>query len=413
MKRLLKSALILLFVVFVLPALVSSQPAISPKPAKTVTIGYLVPLTGAIGKWGLANKIVSEIVEEDVNGLNNEKGIKIGGDRYLIKMVFYDTATDAEKAVAGLKRFATLMNIRCVVGPHGTPMSMACLPLLDELKVAISCSAYGPVTAKGSRLVLNCLETSNAHVVALADAAWKLGLKTICILYDKSESFVGWFNEFSRAWEAKGGKILAGEKVDAMGTTDFYPVLTKLSAMNPDGIALFCVSESTGLLIKQTREVGYKGKILASSEVYLTTVKIAGAHAEGILFPGSNEPVMGLESIPPKFRSFVSRFYEKSKGLELAGDELRFYDAFILLALGMEKAGTIVDPYKIRKGAMDVAKERGAKVTYMPIKGFTEGGSGYGIDLNLFTIRNGKIEMIPGYTSELTEEMAKRGRGEK
>jgi hypothetical protein len=35
------------------------------------------------------------------------------------------------------------------------------------------------------------------------------------------------------------------------------------------------------------------------------------------------------------------------------------------------------------------------------------------MDLNLFTIHNGKIEILPGYASELTEEVAKRGRGEK
>jgi branched-chain amino acid transport system substrate-binding protein len=183
--------------------------------------------------------------------------------------------------------------------------------------------------------------------------------------------------------------------------------------MNPDGIALFATSEPTALLVKQTREIGYKGKILASSEVGIASLKIMGAHGEGVLFPGSNEPVCGLENIPPKFRSFVSRYYEKSKGLELGGDDLRCYDATILLALGMEKAGTITDPYKIVQGVRDVAKERGAKVCYMPIKGFTPGGSGYGMDLNLFTIHNGKIEILPGYASELTEEVAKRGRGEK
>jgi len=406
----------LILVLAVLPFMGACAPAAPPAPpAKTVSIGHLLPMTGALGKWGISGKVVCEIVEEEINGPNNEKGIMVAGERYLINNVFYDTQASPEEAVSGLKRFATLMDIHCVAGPLTTPMAMACLPYLEELKVVMAAAAYGPVTAQGNPLILDTLEMPLAHVHALADSSWNYGLRSIAIIYDKSESYVTWFDDFSKKWKELGGEITDDEKVDTTATTDFYPVLSKLVAGNPDGIFIAACSEPLGLIIKQVREVGYKGTLLASSEVFPTTIEIAGAeNAEGLLFSGTNQAAAGLE-IPPtaKLRDFVAKYYQKSKGLPWAGDEIRTRDTIVLFALAMEKAGTTTDPYKIREAMMQVAREKGAEVTLMPITGFTEGGSAYGIAFNLFTVHNGKIEVLPGYSTTLTPEVAKIGRGEK
>jgi branched-chain amino acid transport system substrate-binding protein len=390
---------------------INSGAAAQPKYVK---IGYLFPMTGPIAKWGITSKIAVEIACEDINGLNNEKGIIVGGQRYLITPVIYDCEGKADKSLDGLKRFATLEKIPAAVGPFTSPEALALLPQIEKLNILMFSHVYARVAAKGNPLVLNYLASPKALVPIYTNLIVKEGIKTVAIIYDKAPSFVDWQNVFAKEFEARGGKIVGSEKMDIMTTTDFYAVLTKYRAMNPDALLPIGSAEPIGLIYKQAREIGYKGRFLGSAEITPSTLKTAGVgNMKGTIFPGFNLQACATENPPSELRNFLKRFKEKGKGMETAGSELLDYDQTILIALGMEKAGTILDPQKIRQGIMGVARERGTKVTMMPSNGFTKGGQTYGETIYLFRIEeNGSFEIIPGSQTLFTREEAEKEEAE-
>jgi len=376
--------------------------------AKYVKIGMLFPMTGPISKWGITSKIAVEIAVEDINGLNNEKGIIIGGERYLIKPVFYDDAGKPDKALDGFKRFATMEKISAVVGPFTSPAALAVLPHLEKLNILMFSHVYASVAAKGNPLVLNYLMSPKGIVPVFTDMIRKEGIKTVAILCDKAPSFLDWRDSFSKEFEARGGKVVVHEKIDSMAVTDYYPVLSKFKAMKPDAFLPLGNAEPIGIMYKQAREVGYKGRFLGTVEVHPPTIKIAGVeNMVGTIFPGVNLNACSINNPPAKLANFLKRFKEKGKGIEIAGSELLDYDQTVLIALGMERAGTTTDPYKIRQGIMEVAKEKGRKVTLMPTEGFTKGGQTFGEKLYLFrVIEGGHFGIIPGSKTYISEKVA-------
>ena len=145
------------------------------------------------------------------------------------------------------------------------------------------------------------------------------------------------------------------------GEKDFYSYLTKVKALNPDGINVVDISATAATQVKQMAELGLTAKPLGSDgPITDAFIKIAGRAAEGV-------PLVvryGVTLDTPRNKGFVSGFKAKRNGEEPDQYAQAGYDSIYLHAEAIKRAGS-TDPEKLKAA---LAKSDYASVAGSPIR---------------------------------------------
>jgi branched-chain amino acid transport system substrate-binding protein len=132
-------------------------------------------------------------------------------------------------------------------------------------------------------------------------------------------------------------------------TNDFYPVLTKAIATNPDIIVIgMGTPGNTPLIVKQARELGWKGPLggaQGSIGSEATMLKIAGQAAEGFVH---TTPTHSDRNFLSKEENEWMDYWLKRWGEPFPTDTYLSTRAFNLWVQGVKKADSL-DPDRITK----------------------------------------------------------------
>lgn len=329
-------------------ALLSSVFAVSSysASAQTLKLGVLATLSGAGTAWGMAMQGAAELAAEDVN---SKGGLEVGGKKYKVEIVAYDDHYKAADALTAFNRMVFDDGIKFVVGPLGSAPALALLPVSTENKVLTMTMAFTPKALSAEykysfRPVIPSDVFSDPQVKWVVD---KLGAKRIGGLFpnDESGQQVGAANEAGYA--AVGAKFVAKEFFERE-RVDFVPLLTRVLAQKIDAFELNGNSPQTaGLLVKQLRELGYKGPIIRTGgDATADLLKIAGKEAtENVYVHQSINPDSG------SIQSYTKRFETKYK-IPLNAFSPFFYANVQMLFAAMQKAGTVTDTDKVREALL-------------------------------------------------------------
>jgi branched-chain amino acid transport system substrate-binding protein len=130
------------------------------------------------------------------------------------------------------------------------------------------------------------------------------------------------------------------------GTTDFYPLLTPVVKKNPD--AIFTALTQGGdmlLVIKQARELGYKGEIWAGESSWKDMVNIGGLqNIEGGRFLNSDFS----SSIWPQAVRDAAVKWKAKFGTDMQFNSYLGYAVINIYVKAIQKAGS-TDPEKVLK----------------------------------------------------------------
>ena len=329
-------------------ALLSSAFAVSSysASAQTLKLGVLATLSGAGTAWGMAMQGAAELAAEDVN---SKGGLEVGGKKYKVEVVAYDDHYKAADALTAFNRMVFDDGIKFVVGPLGSAPALALLPVSTENKVLTMTMAFTPKALSAEykysfRPVIPSDVFSDPQVKWVVD---KLGAKRIGGLFpnDESGQQVGAANE--AGYVAVGAKFVAKEFFERE-RVDFVPLLTRVLAQKIDAFELNGNSPQTaGLLVKQLRELGFKGPIIRTGgDATADLLKIAGKEA--------TENVYVHQPINPdsaSIQEYTKRFETKYK-IPLNAFSPFFYANVQMLFAAMQKAGTVTDTDKVREALL-------------------------------------------------------------
>ena len=114
------------------------------------------------------------------------------------------------------------------------------------------------------------------------------GVKTVAFVARNQPDPLNQRKEGMEAAEKLGLEIVSWEDTYEPGTTDFFPVMTKVIAGNPDQIVLSGVSPGDApLLLKAARQLGYEGFISTETAHDINILnEVAGEYADGFIFVG-------------------------------------------------------------------------------------------------------------------------------
>jgi branched-chain amino acid transport system substrate-binding protein len=311
--------------------------------AETLKLGVLATLSGAGTAWGLSMQGAAELAAEDVN---SKGGLEVAGKKYKVEVVAYDDHYKAADALTAFNRLVFDDGVKFVVGPLGSAPALAVLPVATENKVITMTMAFTP-KALSAEAKYSFRPVIPSDVFSDPQVKWvveKLGAKRIGGLFpnDESGQQVAAANE--AGYVAVGAKFVAKEFFERE-RVDFIPLLTRVLAQNIDAFELDGNSPQTaGLLVKQLRELGYKGPIIRTGgDATADLLKIAGKEA--------TENVYVHQPINPEsaaIQQYTKRFEDKYK-IPLNAFSPFFYANLQMLFAAMQKAGTVTDIDKVRE----------------------------------------------------------------
>jgi len=310
--------------------------------SKVLKLGVINPLTGPAAQWGLNVKCSMEAMQKF---FNDRGGITVKGQNYKIEMVFADDKyTVAGGRAAGEKLIYT-DKVDFLVGSFGTEPISGWAPLsTKEKKLAV---IGGPMwSPKPEWPYVFRVAASNEERSEALYSLMREKFKCKSVLYVLTDDQEGKpAKEHALKYTKEHALDIKGFIMVPPRTTDFYPFLSKALKSNPDFLYCRMPPGSVALVVKQSRELGYKGYIAYVSSMPGDLEKwqaIAGVEASKgfvaiMVSPEENSP-LGMEN---------AKYYEKMCP-EFKSTDLAYAMGPQILLTAIEKAQSL-NPDEILK----------------------------------------------------------------
>jgi len=325
-----------------------SAPSPSEEPIK---LGHIIPFTGDLSFVGEAWEMATILAVEHINAA----GGVLGRD---IEVIFEDSGTDARAAVDALEKLITIDGVQGLGGGTASFEAMASYPKLKLNKVVmISPSATSPALTgiDDDDFFFRLSPSDTLQAGAMAILAWDKGHRTANVISRNDDYGLGLEKVFINTFEELGGEIPVEVRYDPKAP-DLSSYIIEISREPADVIVVNSLMEDGVRLFRKMHTRGITGEY--------DFIVCEGVQAPGIpveVGPHIMEGVGGATPYPIGSGTFIEDFIERW-GEEPFAYEANVYDAFILFALAIEKAGEY-DGTAIRDNLRAVANPPGIEVS--------------------------------------------------
>lgn len=366
---------------FVLGLIAGSFFGCGPKEKK-VRIALALPLTGDIASLGqgLKRSVTMAVEDADASGMFP----------YKVELVAFDDRSDPKEAVSVANRIVSDPNIVAVIGhfnsgcsiPASRIYAMAGIPMLSPASSnpELTFQQLNPQW-KWERNIFRVNTTDNVQGARGAEFVFQeLKAKQVVIIHDKTAYGQGVAEEFKKRFEELGGETLAFDGIQ-VGDRDFRSLLTRVKSLGPQAIYFGGMFSEGGLLVRQARDIGFKGWFVGCEANYDPAfLEVAGDAAEGafVTFLGS----------PPELLPSAKEFVEKYKR-RYPDEEIKSYDHY-----GYEVASIVLDALdKVGPDRKKIIKYiQGIKFSgVLGVTAFDEKGDTLNKTITLFQVKNGQF----------------------
>ena len=362
----------------------SQEPAQSSdkEEFKTVKLGVIQPITGAIAYGGQAAANGHKLAVKEIN---ESGGITVNGEKYKIELLIEDSKGVPKESAAATTKLIFNDNVPLIMGDFTSSSTFASAEIANREGVPIfsPLSSAAKLTTSGFEYFFRGRVTTHNNLDGAAKFFADLGHKKIAMLAINDDWGRGDTTLFPPAWEKLGVEVTAIEYFD-QGQTDFYPVLSKIADTKPDAIFVTASTEPASLIFKQAREVVPEIDMLTSGGIDpVKTLELAGDAAEGVWFWSVDGPAT------PAIKEFDKK-YEEEFGIPSMSNAKSGYDVAQIVAIALEKAGTVTDSKKIRDALAETEYDG-----YMGHYNFDETGDSF-LKMNFGKFENGSFTITKG-----------------
>ncbi len=350
-----------------------------PQEPEVIKIGFFAPLTGPASADGIAARTGAEIAVEIIN----ENG-GILGKR--VELVVYDDALNPDQAIAVAHKMIEQDGVIAAVSGSYSSTTLAASSVFEEAGVPLVVAyAVNPLITKDKTYVIRVGMVAEVEGRAAGYAAVNMmGAKKVAILYIDNPYGQALAENAKKTVEALGGQVVFMDKFQ-FATDDFSPWLNRIKAIEDsqglDVLMIFGYYQHA-VAVKQARELGIKAQIMGAEGFDSPKfIEIAGDAAEGVIIVTDFD----RESTNPLVQEFIKRYKEK-RGIDPDMVAASSFDAVMILAKAIEKAGTL-DKQKIMESLRSMENFDG--VAGKIIK-FTPGGNAVK-ELTLQIVKNGEF----------------------
>ena len=310
---------------------------------KVITIGVFEPTSGQNGAGG----------KKEILGIQYAHSlyptVTIGGEEYKIELTYADNQSDASKAPTAAQQLVS-KKVTAVIGTYGSGCAIAAGPYFEEAKIpAIGTSCTNPQVTQGNDYYFRVCFIDPFQSVADAQFAKKQGINKVAVITEAGDDYsAGLGTYFVKAFQELGGEVV--ELSYQTGETDFSGTMANLASQGIEAIFAPTSIETAPFIIKQAREAGITGSILAADTwddvSIIQRVTEAGASVEGIYLstffiegdetnPAANEFATGFKAW---LKEDPARITDNSESEEISAVTACGYDAYMAVYYALEAA---------------------------------------------------------------------------
>lgn len=319
------------------------------KTEEKIKIGFNIPLTGDIPKVGEASKNAAEMLLADINA---QGGFEVGGKKIPLEFFYEDNESKAESAVNVALKLIEQDGVVAIIGPNSSKQAVPAGGTCNDNRTPmVSPWSTNPDTTKNRPWVFRAAFLDPFQgPVAVNFATKQFKAKTAAVLFDISNDYSKGLAEiFKDVFQKKNGKssIVAFE---SHGTKDqdFSAQLTKIINSKPDFIFVPDNYNQVALIVKQARDLGYKGPFMGSDAWgSAELMKLCGDDCKGQFF-STHYAAAGAKGAT---KEFIDR-YEAKYGETPDDVAALTWDATRLVLQAIQDAGSYSADLKTERKAI-------------------------------------------------------------
>ena len=272
-----------------------------------VKIGFAGPMTGAQAHYGEDFKNGVTLAVEDMNATKP----MIGGKQ--VRFVL-DAADDQADPRTGTTVAQKLVDdgIKGMIGHFNSGTTIPASRIYANAGIPEIAMATAPeYTQQGFKTTFRMMTSDTQQgSVAGTFAVKNLGVKKIAIVDDRTAYGQGLADQFAKAAQASGGKVIDREYTNDKAV-DFKSILTKIKASNPDLIYFGGADSQAGPMVKQMKTLGIKAPLMGGEMVHTPTfLQIAGDAANGTVASLAGLPLDQMPGGADYVAKYKKRFNE-------------------------------------------------------------------------------------------------------
>lgn len=358
--------------------------ATSAASAQSVTLGWTGPLSGGAALYG---KQTLEGIEMAIKEINDSGGLEVDGKKYTLKVSTLDDKYSPAEAAVNARRLSQQDKVPVIFVPHfgGTAALQAFNENMDF--IILSHSSVPAITERGNKLTVRTPPPFDIYMEPYTQIAMERFGKRLAVATGNHDYAKAWLNLALPAWKEAGGEVVAENLMDYNKDADFYSGVSKVLAEKPDVLFVGGPSEPTALVIKQARELGFRGGFILMDQAKLDEMAEVLGGYESLEGAIGNTPLQFYGS--EYTDAFVERFQKIYKTAPGAEAGLNYF-AVYMLAEAMKHAGSVTDATAIRAKIGEALKTLPGDYNLYEIDTVDDGGGLIGI-LTVAIVEDGKV----------------------
>lgn len=315
-----------------------------------IKIGHFASLTGKDAAFGVASRKGIILAVEELNAKGGILGRPV---EYLVE----DIQSKPGESATAVKKLISRDKVVAMLGANASSNSLEAAPICQAARVPMmAISSTSPkVTEIGDYIFRICFIDPFQGAVLAKFAHDKLGAKRVALLTSVSSPYsVGLSSVFRERFTRLGGQIVVEQKFSE-GDKDFKAQLTAIRTLKPDVIAATGFYTEAALICIQARSLGIEVPIIGGDgwEAPQLT-ELGGKAVEGTYYSTHYSP----QNAAPEVQAFVQKYKARWENETPEAVSALGYDAMLLIAQAMTRAGTTDGP-KVRTAIATTADFRG------------------------------------------------------
>jgi branched-chain amino acid transport system substrate-binding protein len=321
---------------------------------EAIEIGALMPLTGDLQAYGESAMNGINLAIEEINAAGGVLGRPI-------QLAIGDTQTAPQTSIDAAQRLVSVSGVQAVIGPMS---SGEAIPVAESVTsrnkvLQISNSATSPLISdlNDDDFMFRTVPSDAYQGVALSEVVRQRGLNNLAIIYINNDYGQGLAESFQEAFEAEGGQI-SGSVPYEQGQASYRGELQQLARGGAEALVLIGYPENGITILRQALEENFFDRFVFTDGMKAPEV-IDAIGADFLNGTVGTSPQALTES--DAYQSFVKSYEAKFGEIPPKPYIDTAYDAVMLIALAMEKAGT-VDGTAIRDALREVSDGTGTEI---------------------------------------------------
>jgi len=323
-----------IFAALLLTCMIMAAPALAKD---TIKIGAILAVTGPASFLGAPEAKTLEMMVEDINKKGGIKGSKI-------ELIIKDSGASPEKALSFAKQLIEEDKVLAIIGPSTSGETMKIKSVAEEAKaILISCAAAEVIVNPVAKYVFKTPQMDKHAVMKIFEQMKAMKLSKAGVLSSNTGFGKAGKEQIEKLAPEYGIQIVANEVYDK-AATDLTAEVTKVKASGAEAIINWSIEPAQSIVIKNARQIGFKGQIFQSHGFgNIEYVKAAGEAAEGVIFPAGK--LLVADTLPnndPQKAVLIKykKDYESKFKEEASTFGGHAYDAMLILTKAMEKANS-------------------------------------------------------------------------